>query len=67
MRSIGKELRDGDVILTNHPAAGGNGEKKRSFAFYILCFRKSFAGSYCHNTSKIQLIIYFEYELLFVP
>ena len=29
MRSIGKELRDGDVILTNHPAAGGN-EKTKS-------------------------------------
>lgn len=24
MRAIGHELRDGDVILTNHPAAGGN-------------------------------------------
>ncbi|CAF0887500.1 unnamed protein product [Adineta ricciae] len=24
MRSIGKDLRDGDVILTNHPAAGGS-------------------------------------------
>lgn len=23
MRAIGNELRDGDVILTNHPAAGG--------------------------------------------
>jgi 5-oxoprolinase (ATP-hydrolysing) len=24
MRSIGNELHDGDVILTNHPAAGGH-------------------------------------------
>ncbi len=29
MRSLGKELRDGDVILTNHPAAGGKKEKTR--------------------------------------
>jgi len=29
MRSLGKELRDGDVILTNHPAAGGKNEKTR--------------------------------------
>jgi N-methylhydantoinase B/oxoprolinase/acetone carboxylase alpha subunit len=27
MRSLGKELHDGDVILTNHPAAGGNRER----------------------------------------
>jgi N-methylhydantoinase B/oxoprolinase/acetone carboxylase alpha subunit len=34
MRSIGKELRDGDVILTNHPAAGGK-QEERIFVNYI--------------------------------
>jgi N-methylhydantoinase B/oxoprolinase/acetone carboxylase alpha subunit len=32
MRSLGNELHDGDVILTNHPAAGGN-RKKREFIY----------------------------------
>jgi 5-oxoprolinase (ATP-hydrolysing) len=33
MRSIGNELHDGDVILTNHPAAGGNFFKKKEKKF----------------------------------
>jgi hypothetical protein len=32
MRSIGKDLHDGDVILTNHLAAGVN-EKKKEFIY----------------------------------
>lgn len=35
MRTIGNDLRDGDVILTNHPAAGGNTIEHNSLNDFI--------------------------------
>lgn len=54
MRTVGKDLRDGDVILTNHPAAGGNKKiDEKTTNLLEKIFRKSFTGFNCHYTGKI--------------
>jgi hypothetical protein len=57
MRSIGNDLHDGDVILTNHPAAGGNLKKREREEIHSLdkLLRKSFARFNGYYTGKIDL------------
>ena len=39
MRALGSDLKDGDVILTNHPAAGGKLQRPK-LPLYVARFRQ---------------------------